>query len=171
MEQAVEAAARDHRFAAEVTELAELTAFCADDGGYSWWRAGPWAGKTALMSSFVLALSEQALEPQPWAVAVSFFITGRLAGQDNAAAFTDALLGQLQEILGQGLPEGLTPEQRDGERQRLLREAARHCKERGSRLVLVVDGLDEDRGPTVGQNSGEVRAPAPRRRVPYCRSL
>src|SRR6185437_11762018 len=36
-------------------ELAELTRFClAPDGPpYAWWRAGPWAGKSALLSTFV----------------------------------------------------------------------------------------------------------------------
>ena len=37
-------------------ELAELARFClAPDGcPYAWWRAGPWAGKSALLSTFVL---------------------------------------------------------------------------------------------------------------------
>jgi hypothetical protein len=35
-------------------ELAELAAFCQEAGGYRWWRAPAWAGKSALMSWFVL---------------------------------------------------------------------------------------------------------------------
>jgi hypothetical protein len=35
-------------------ELAELAAFAAGDEACVWWQAGPWAGKTALMSTFVL---------------------------------------------------------------------------------------------------------------------
>jgi hypothetical protein len=38
------------------TELAELARFSLDPGTarYAWWRAGPWAGKSALMSTFVV---------------------------------------------------------------------------------------------------------------------
>ena len=37
-------------------ELAELARFCLERGRgpYVWWRAGAWAGKSALMSTFVL---------------------------------------------------------------------------------------------------------------------
>ena len=37
-------------------ELAELAAFCIEPGKrpYAWWQAAPWAGKSALMSTFVL---------------------------------------------------------------------------------------------------------------------
>lgn len=88
-------------------ELAQLAAFCHGESVYAWWRAAAWAGKSALLSSFVL-------HPPPGVVPVSFFITARLIGQDNATAFTDALLGQLSELLGQDLPEGLSPARADG---------------------------------------------------------
>ncbi|MDQ4020706.1 MAG: serine protease, partial [Actinomycetota bacterium] len=35
-------------------ELDELVGFCAGDQSYTWWQAGPWAGKSALMAWFVL---------------------------------------------------------------------------------------------------------------------
>ena len=37
-------------------ELEELARFCVDEqaGAYMWWQAGPWAGKSALLSTFVL---------------------------------------------------------------------------------------------------------------------
>jgi hypothetical protein len=35
-------------------ELSELAAFCRGNDGYVWWQAGPWAGKSALMATFVL---------------------------------------------------------------------------------------------------------------------
>jgi hypothetical protein len=37
-------------------ELEELARFCLDEqaGAYVWWQAGPWAGKSALLSTFVL---------------------------------------------------------------------------------------------------------------------
>ncbi|MFQ6397240.1 hypothetical protein ACLMAJ_27760 [Nocardia sp. KC 131] len=64
-------------------ELAQLAAFCDGDEPYMWWRAGPWAGKTALMSWF-------ALRPPEHVRVVSFFITSRLAAQADHAAFTSA---------------------------------------------------------------------------------
>ena len=65
------------------TELAELSAFCLepDRGPYAWWQAGPWAGKSALLSTFVL-------RPPPdlngRVRLVSFFITARLAARTLA---------------------------------------------------------------------------------------
>lgn len=37
-------------------ELDELARFCVEEqrGAYTWWRAGPWAGKSALLSTFVV---------------------------------------------------------------------------------------------------------------------
>ena len=86
-------------------ELAELAAFCLEDGRgpYVWWQAGPWAGKSALLSTFVLR------PPTPVAGRVrivSFFITARLAAQDTREAFTQVLLEQLAELTGQELPAG-----------------------------------------------------------------
>ncbi|WP_037673316.1 hypothetical protein, partial [Streptomyces afghaniensis] len=51
-------------------ESAELSAFCTADSGpaYAWWRAGAWAGKTALLSWF-------ALHPPQDVRIVPFFIT------------------------------------------------------------------------------------------------
>jgi hypothetical protein len=55
------------------TELAELAAFCTEpgQGTYMWWRGPAWAGKSALMSWFVL-------HPPPGVQVVSFFVTARL---------------------------------------------------------------------------------------------
>jgi hypothetical protein len=41
-------------------ELEELALFCLGEraGAYLWWQAGPWAGKSALLSTFVLHLPE-----------------------------------------------------------------------------------------------------------------
>ena len=81
-------------------ELAELAAFCLEPGRgpYVWWRAGAWAGKSALLSTFVL-------HPPPEVGGrvrmVSFFITARLAAQDTREAFTQVLLEQLAELTGQ----------------------------------------------------------------------
>ena len=122
-------------------ELDELAEFCtAPDGGpYLWLRAPAWAGKSALLSWFVM-------HPPPEVRVVSFFITARLASQDDRVAFADAVLEQALALLGQSIPPLLTESTRDGHVLAKLDEAATTCLEHGERLVLVVDGLDEDRG-------------------------
>ncbi|MGE0300775.1 MAG: hypothetical protein AB7R99_29220, partial [Pseudonocardia sp.] len=74
-------------------ELAELVRFCAGESPYSWWQAGPWAGKSALMSWF-------ALHPPAGVDVVSFFITSRLVGQSDSNAFLDASIEQLAALVG-----------------------------------------------------------------------
>jgi hypothetical protein len=122
-------------------ELAELAAFCThpERGPYVWWRAEAWAGKSALLSWFVL-------HPPPGVVVVSFFITARFRGQDDSVAFAEVVLEQLAELLGEPIPALLTEATREPHLLRMLAEAADACHRRGQRLVLVVDGLDEDRG-------------------------
>jgi hypothetical protein len=80
-------------------ELAELARFClgTDAAPYVWWQAGPWAGKSAPLSTLVL-------HPPSGVRIVSFFITARLAAQDTREAFTQVLLEQLAALLGQSLP-------------------------------------------------------------------
>ncbi|MEV7000588.1 hypothetical protein AB0N62_23280 [Streptomyces sp. NPDC093982] len=140
------------------TELAALAAYCTSDVGdaYQWWRAGAWAGKSALMAWF-------ALNPPANVRIVSFFITARLGAQNDREAFTPVVLEQLAEILGQALPPLLTPATQDAHFLRLLREAAEVCDERGERLVLLVDGLDEDRGVTTGPDAHSIAALLPAR--------
>ncbi|MFF0613165.1 caspase family protein [Nocardia tengchongensis] len=122
------------------TELAELAAFCDGDEPYIWWQAGPWAGKTALMTWF-------ALNPPPHTRVVSFFITSRMAAQDDHNAFTDALLEQLSALLPDQAAAVASPTaNRDALRRHLLDLAAQRAADSGGRLVLLVDGLDEDRG-------------------------
>ena len=84
-------------------ELAELAAFCTEPGRepYAWWRAPAWAGKSALMSWFVL-------HPPPGVQMVSFFVTARYKGQDDRDAFTDAVMEQLADLLGEPIPAYLT---------------------------------------------------------------
>jgi hypothetical protein len=131
-------------------ELAELAAFCLDDGRgpYAWWQAGPWAGKTALLSTFVLHPPPQVAERVRL---VSFFITARLAAADTRQAFTEAVLGQLAALTGQELPAALPEAAGEGYLLDLLGRAAHACQEAGGRLVLVVDGLDEDQSVTTGR--------------------
>ncbi|HSV65025.1 MAG TPA: trypsin-like peptidase domain-containing protein [Mycobacteriales bacterium] len=138
-------------------ELAELTRFCAGDTPYLWWQAGPWAGKSALMSSFVL-------EPPAGVDVVSFFVTGRLAGQADSDAFTSALLDQLAALRNEDVSPLLAqPAARDAHRRRLLREAAEAAQRAGRRLVLVVDGLDEDINTVPGPGTNSIASLLPRR--------
>ncbi|SHN46682.1 toll/interleukin-1 receptor domain-containing protein [Cryptosporangium aurantiacum] len=120
-------------------ELAELAAFCtAPDGpSYAWWRASAWTGKTALLSWFVL-------HPPAKTRVVSFFVTARFAANSDRSAFTEVLLEQLGDVTGQALPSFLPAATREARLLRELGAAAEVSARRGERLVLVVDGLDED---------------------------
>ncbi len=137
-------------------ELRELAAYCTEPGRgpYVWWRAPAWAGKSALMSTFVL-------HPPAGVRVVAFFITARLGGQDTREAFTEVVLEQLAELLGQDLPPMLTAGTRDAHLLGMQEQAAAACAGRGERLILVVDGLDEDRGVTTGPDAHSIAALLP----------
>ncbi|WP_159058832.1 tetratricopeptide repeat protein [Streptomyces caeruleatus] len=139
-------------------ELSDLADFCTADSGpaYTWWRAGAWAGKTALMAWF-------ALHPPPGVRIVPFFVTARLGAQNDATAYVDVVLEQLAEIAGEGLPAYLTQSTRDAHLLRLYGEATRACAARGERLVLLVDGLDEDRGVTTRSGTHSIAGLLPAR--------
>ncbi|WP_225823697.1 caspase, EACC1-associated type [Streptomyces naphthomycinicus] len=126
-------------------ELAELAAFCLGDEPYALWQGAPWSGKTALLSSF-------ALRPPADVGVVAFFATLRLAGQADSLAFTDTLIEQLAWSLDETAPSTATMHSgtRDQLRRRLLNRAAARAHADGRRLLLLVDGLDEDRGPQTG---------------------
>jgi hypothetical protein len=142
-------------------ELADLATFCVEPGRgpYAWWQAGPWAGKSALLSSFVLDPPPQLAEGG--VQLVSFFITGRLAAQDTREAFTEAVLDQLARLTGQDLPSSLPEATREVYLLDLLARAAGACEEAGGRLVLVVDGLDEDRSMDTGRGAHSIAALLP----------
>ena len=134
---------------ARSAELADLAGFCAGEEPYLWWQGPPWAGKTALASWVVL-------NPPPGVVVVSFFITARLAGQADSGAFTAALVSQLAALVGVQPAASASPADRDAERRWLLDQAVSRVTRAGKRLLLVVDGLDEDQG---GQPSIAVLLP------------
>lgn len=140
-------------------ELEELAAFsiAADPAPtYVWWRAQAWTGKSALMAWFVL-------HPPVGVRVVSFFITARYAGQSDRIAFTDVVLEQLADLLDLPMPGYLTEATRAAHLWGLLTEAAALCLQRGERLVLVVDGLDEDRGVVAGPDAYSIAALLPTR--------
>lgn len=145
-------------------ELAELADFCtspATAGTYRWWRAKAWSGKSALMSWFVL-------HPPAGVRMVSFFITARLANQNDRAAFIENLMEQLLALLGQDPPRFLTESTREAHLLGLLEEVAEACRRRGEQFVLLVDGLDEDRGVLGRADSHSMPRCFPTRCPPGC---
>ncbi|MGW7468786.1 tetratricopeptide repeat protein [Streptomyces xantholiticus] len=137
-------------------ELAELAAFGTGgptESAYLWWQAPAWAGKSALMSWF-------ALNPPPKVDVVSFFVTARFATHNNRWAFLEAVSEQLAVLGGSGVP--LPPREfREAHLTRLLEAAAATCLRRGRRLVLLVDGLDEDQGVSGGSGTYSIAALLP----------
>lgn len=140
-------------------ELDRLARSCWSPEPYEWWYAKPWAGKSALMSTFVL-------NPPAGVDVVCFFVTARFSGQANSIVFTEALLEQLASITGEDLPASPIAEVRAAHREQLLRLAAHRSRESGRRLVLVVDGLDEDGSRQPGSSLPSIAALLPRRPVP-----
>ncbi len=120
-------------------DMAEVARFCADDRPYLWWQAEPWAGKSAF-AAWV------ALHPPAGVTTVAFFVTGRLRGQADSDAFTEAMADQLAALIGEEPPRTQSAAALDRERRRLLDAATARVRSQGSRLLLVVDGLDEDEG-------------------------
>jgi hypothetical protein len=143
-------------------ELAELAAWCTSrepGDTFAWWQAGPWAGKSALMYWLVL-------NPPPGTWVISFFVNGQVIGNDTSEAFTGALLDQLAAITGGKADPGRVGLTREGYCQKLLRKAAAHAAGVGRQLVLVVDGLDEDRSRDSGLASIAYCLRQPPRRAP-----
>lgn len=137
-------------------ELADLTTFCLDDGpdNYAWWRAPAWSGKSALVSWF-------ALHPPPSVRVVSFFVTARWRGNNDRAAFTEVVTVQLAELLDRPIPPFISEHRQEAELLSLLAEAAQACMSQSQRLVLLVDGLDEDQGVTTGAEARSIAALLP----------
>jgi Trypsin-like peptidase domain len=145
--------------------LAELAEFCAGSEAYVWWQAGQWSGKSALASWFVT-------HPPVGVDVVSFFITGRLAGQADSNAFLDAMIDQLNALAPAGLQSPPVAGARVGIWLRLLADAAAQAEERARRLVVVVDGLDEDEaGASPPRGRPSIASLLPRRPPPGARFI
>ncbi|AGL16088.1 hypothetical protein [Actinoplanes sp. N902-109] len=143
---------------AEYNELARFCTAADPAPSYLWWRAAAWAGKSALMSWFVL-------NPPDGIQVVPFFVTARWAGQSDRVAFAEVLIEQLAELLGEPLPALLSDATRESHLTNMLVRAAKFCRDRGQRLVLAVDGLDEDQGVTSGDDAYSIAALLPERPV------
>ena len=87
---------------------------------------------------------------------VSFFITARLAAQDTREAFTAGAAGAAGRPARPVPAPGAARGDPGGYLLDLLSQAAAACQEAGGRLVLVVDGLDEDRGVTTGPDAHSI---------------
>ncbi|WP_461025861.1 hypothetical protein [Streptomyces sparsus] len=139
----------DHILSAQLVdredELQELAEFCSGPDlpgvpSYRWWQAPPWAGKSALLADFALRHRPDTVE------VVSCFITDRL-GRNDQSVFLETVMRQLALIAQREVgAAGSRPEDLPG----LCRAAAEACQNRGRRLVLIVDGLDEDKGAASG---------------------
>ncbi|MEV1246426.1 hypothetical protein, partial [Nonomuraea sp. NPDC049750] len=101
------------------------------------------------------------LNPPPEVRVVSFFITSRYAGHSDRRAFLEVVIEQLAELVGEPMPALLTEATQSGWFNRLLKAAAQSCRRSGTRLVLVIDGLDEDRGVKSGPNAHSIAALLP----------
>ncbi len=132
-------------------ELRELARFT---GPYGWWEGPPWAGKTALMAWF-------ALHPPPGVEVVTFFVGAGRAGSSDGDAFLDAVTEQLAALAAPSRVAPATSIDRRRGLLALLDAAARRCREAGRRLLVVVDGIDEDTGPAAREPS--IAALLPRR--------
>ncbi|MEV6304833.1 hypothetical protein AB0M02_35850 [Actinoplanes sp. NPDC051861] len=137
------------------TEIEELVRFCTrrDGDSYVWWQGPAWSGKTALLSWFVL-------NPPPGVGIVSFFITARFKGHADRSAFLEFVLEQFSEILDEPMPMVTDASAEVAFLDRLAR-AAQLFAERDERLVLVVDGLDEDRGVMASPDAYSIAALLP----------
>ena len=145
------------------SELAEWAEFCAGDDPYAWWQGRPWAGKSALASWFVL-------HPPASVDVVSFFVTGRLYGQADSDAFLDAMIEQLDALAP--ADAGSIARAQAGAWLNLLASAAAQAEERARRLVVVVDGLDEDEaGATPARGRPSIASLLPRRPPPGVRFI
>ncbi|MFI2738801.1 hypothetical protein [Streptomyces sp. NPDC018711] len=126
-------------FVGRERELGELTEFVTghrDEGDYLWYQAGPWAGKTALLAWF--ASRYQMLAGVDFA---HHFVSGRL-GTDRREDFIRVIGEQLAVASGKRRRPPLDPGQPTLDP--WYEVAAQECEKRGRRLVLIVDGLDED---------------------------
>ncbi|MFE1391031.1 hypothetical protein ACFW5M_33405 [Streptomyces albogriseolus] len=127
-----------HDFVGREEELAELEAFAAAPDGapqYLWLQAGAWAGKTALLAWFAAQRLPAGVD------AAHYFIVGRL-GTNVREGFVRVVGEQLASAAGLRRPPTVDPKAPDlGP---LYEAAARARATRHRRLLLIVDGLDED---------------------------
>ncbi|MFF5250219.1 hypothetical protein ACFY3V_38580 [Streptosporangium sp. NPDC000095] len=124
-------------------ELAEVNRFIDSPENYLWWRADPWAGKTALASWL-------ALNPPHQVNVAAFYITQRLSAQSDSNAYLTTISEQLAYIANRQPYSSDGSIGRRGVYRRLLKEAVAASARVGKKLLLIIDGLDEDLGARPG---------------------
>ena len=117
-------------------ELAALQDFTLSGMHWRWVRGDAFAGKTALLAWF-------ALHPPDRVDVVACFLR-RTTGDNTAEYALDVITRQLALLADRRgyLPPPFLSE-RANDLADLLEEAARACAERGRRLTVLIDGLDE----------------------------
>ncbi|GLW10056.1 hypothetical protein Misp01_51850 [Microtetraspora sp. NBRC 13810] len=113
-------------------ELADLRAFATGQEPYLMLVAGPWAGKTSLVTHFATGAGPE--------MDVVSFVISRRDGQMRLQQFHRAVCEQLAALLGEFPPAEPDP----AVFLSLWERAARSHERRGRPLVLMVDGLDEN---------------------------
>jgi trypsin-like peptidase len=117
-------------------ELAALREFAGSDLQWRWLQGDAFAGKTALLAWFTL-------HPPEGVDVVGCFLR-RTTGDNGADYALDVLIRQLALLAGRGsLLPPLSLSERAHDFVDLLDEATRASHERGNRLLVVIDGLDE----------------------------
>ncbi|MFE2291923.1 hypothetical protein [Streptomyces sp. NPDC059452] len=121
---------------------------------YLCWRAESAVGKTALLADYVK-------RPPPNTDVLSFFVS-EAHGTHTRAAFTVEMGEQIRAFLGPNKPAGSAPGTPQGWA-KLFGKAAAKSAGHGRKLLLVVDGIDEDMvwagpGPRAAGRSEEGRA-------------
>ena len=126
---------RTPRLLGRERDLGEFAAFAISAGGYRWLTGGPWTGKTALVAEAITT----ALPPTVDVIA--YFLSRREANADSNR-FLAAVVPQLAYLLDEDAP---VPEL--DQFRALWDRATDRAAATGRRLLLVVDGLDEDLHP------------------------
>jgi tetratricopeptide (TPR) repeat protein len=122
-------------------EVAAMRGFCRGDEPYLWWRAAPWSGKTALLAWF-------ALHPPDDVEVVCFFIRAAIATESDYYGYVLKMLPQLARLSERPPSADWSGAGSADLYHYLLNDAAEKLGDHGKRLVLIVDGLDEDSGST-----------------------
>lgn len=141
------------------SDLADMTAFAVADTvatPYRWYRADAWAGKSALFAWWML-------HAPPGLDVLPYFVTSRRHSGADRSGFVDAMLAQLSEFLSDEYRMGVTAAVREPQMLDMLERAAQRSASMARRLVLLVDGLDEDKGATEDAEAYSIAALLPDR--------
>ena len=118
------------------SELAALEAFTESSERWRWIQGDAFAGKTALLAWFAVH--------RPDRVDVAGCFLRRASGENTADYALDVLTRQLALLADRrGYIPPQYPSVGANDLVDLLDEAARACTERGRRLLVLIDGLDE----------------------------